>query len=103
MHLKSRLALADVTFALLLQESGQWIGFHYDSAGATAHMALSLSNATMGGRTVFALPSGQLLAPEHCAGCVLAHHGDVAHGVTQLWQGTRYGLYALAPRSGAAA
>ncbi len=99
------LALPAVTFALrrtaAQQGEARWIGFHYDSAGLTAHLPLSPSNATLGGRALFALPSGELLAPERCAGCVLAHHGDVAHGVTQLWEGVRYGLYALVARADA--
>ena len=101
----AHLALPAVTFALrrtAAQQGGaRWIGFHFDSAGLTAHLPLHASNATLGGRTLFALPSGELLAPERCAGCVLAHHGDVAHGVTQLWEGVRYGLYALVARADA--
>jgi hypothetical protein len=60
---------------------------------------LSESGGSVGGKTVFALPSGELLVPTRAAGSVLAHHGDVAHGVTQLEQGVRYGFYALVARA----
>ena len=50
---------------------------------------------------MYALPCGQLLVPQRAAGRVLAHHGDVAQGVTQLEKGVRYGLYALVARADA--
>jgi ubiquitin len=88
------LALASVVFALRRTEARaedpQWIGFHADPTGLTAQVPLG--GETVGGETVFALPSGRLLVPERTAGAVLAHHGDVAHGVTQLEKGVRYGL-----------
>ena len=43
---------------------------------------------------------GQLLAPERVAGRVVAHHGDVAHGVTRHEAGMRNGLFALVAREG---
>jgi ubiquitin len=98
------LALARVVFALRrtqAQEGAQkWINFHFDTAGATAQVPLAGggSGGGAGGRTVFALPTGQLLAPERVAGRVVAHHGDVAHGVTRHEAGTRYGLFALVAR-----
>ncbi len=95
------LRLADVTFAVRRTEAQaaapRWIGFHYDTAGATAQVPLG-GAGNVGGRTVFALPSGELLAPERDAGRVVAHHGDVAHGVTAHEAGTRYGLFALVAR-----
>ena len=87
------LALAHVVFALRrteAQREAKWIGFHADPTGLTAQVPLG--GETVGGETVFALPSGRLLVPERTAGAVLAHHGDVAHGVTQLEKGVRYGL-----------
>jgi hypothetical protein len=80
---------------------GKWINFHYDSAGLTAQVPLDGSGASVGGQTLYALPCGQLLAPRRVFGRAVAHHGDVAHGVTRLLQGTRYGLYALAAREDA--
>ena len=87
------LALAHVVFALRrteAQREAKWIGFHADPTGLTAQVPLG--GETTGGKTVFALPCGRLLVPERTAGAVLAHHGDVAHGVTQLEKGVRYGL-----------
>ncbi len=96
------LALARVVFVLRRTEARaedpQWINFHYDAAALTAQVPLSGGGDTVGGRTVYALPSGELLVPPRAAGAVLAHHGDVAHGVTQLERGVRYGLYALVAR-----
>ena len=40
-------------------------------------------------------------APKQEAGQVLAHHGDLAHGVTRLEKGVRIGLYALVARADA--
>jgi len=96
------LALAHVVFALRrteAQREAKWIGFHADPTGLTAQVPLG--GETVGGKTVFALPCGRLLVPERAAGAVLAHHGDVAHGVTALEKGLRYGLYALVARADA--
>ena len=124
------LRASDVVFALRRTEApasaaaadATWIGFHYDSAGLTAQIPLgtvavddhgsggsggggygSDKCSYEGGRTVYALASGALLVPERVAGRVLAHHGDVAHGVTRLSAGVRYGFYALVSRAAAAA
>jgi hypothetical protein len=96
------LALAHVVFALRrteAQREAKWIGFHADPTGLTAQVPLG--GETVGGKTVFALPCGRLLVPERAVGAVLAHHGDVAHGVTALEKGLRYGLYALVARADA--
>ncbi len=98
------LTVRDVVFALRRTEAqaeAQWIGFHYDPTGLTVQIALSGGADNVGGRTVYALPRGELLVPERAAGRILAHHGDVAHGVTQLSAGVRYGLYALVARADA--
>ena len=93
--------LSRVTFALRRTVArGAWIGWHYDTAGATAQVPLSGGGDTVGGQLVFALPTGALLAPPRVAGGLVAHHGDVPHGVTRLKRGVRYGLYALLPRGG---
>jgi hypothetical protein len=104
------LALPAVTFALRRTEAepgggaaSRWINFHSDRAGLTAQVPLSASADTVGGQLLLALPSGQLLAPERRLGAVMAHHGDVAHGVTQLERGLRCGLYALVARADAQA
>ena len=99
------LTLRSATLALrrTAQEGApQWINFHFDATtGLTAQIPLSGGADTAGGRTLFALPSGELLAPERAAGRVMAHHGDVAHGEKELEAGTRYGLYALVARADA--
>jgi hypothetical protein len=121
-HGVAPLRVSDIAFALrrteARAEAAQWINFHYDSAGLTAQIPLGVvdidrdygdqneaANDTraQGGRTVYALPSGALLVPERVAGSVLAHHGDVAHGVTRLGAGVRYGFYALVSRAAAGA
>jgi len=76
---------------------GAWIGFHSDAAGATAQVPLGDARAE-GGALVYALPCGELRAPARAPGVVLAHHGDVAHGVTRLARGRRYALFAVAAR-----
>jgi ubiquitin len=99
------LTVHDVVFALRRTEAqvaeAQWIGFHYDPTGLTVQIPLSGAADNVGGRTVYALPSGELLVPDRAAGRILAHHGDVAHGVTQLSAGVRYGFYALVARADA--
>ena len=95
------ITLNNVTFALRrteAQDDARWIGFHYDTTGLTAQIPLNFDDTIVGGRIVFALPNGELLAPSRKPGCVIAHHGDVAHGVTQHMKGTRYGLFALVSR-----
>ena len=80
--------------------AARWIGFHFDCCGLTAQIPLGGADCA-GGKTVFALPSGALLVPARAPGRLLAHHGDVAHGVTALEKGVRYGLYALVARADA--
>ncbi len=76
---------------------GAWINFHVDVAAATVQLPLGDAGAC-GGALLFALPDGRLLAPPRTPGVVLAHNGDVVHGVTRLERGTRYALYALVAR-----
>lgn len=71
--------------------------FHVDVAAATVQLPLGDAGAC-GGALLFALPDGRLLAPPRTPGVVLAHNGDVVHGVTRLERGTRYALYALVAR-----
>ena len=103
------LPLRCLTFALRrTQGQGRWIGWHYDQAGLTAAGALnggsgsgsssSAAQAVVGGQVAYLLADGALLAPQRLPGRVVAHHGDVAHGVTRLVSGVRYGLFALVAR-----
>ena len=73
----------------------------YDSAGLTAQVPLSPGDPSGGGSLCFALPTGELLVPGRFPGVPVAHHGDVAHGVTRLERGVRYGLYAIVARADA--
>ena len=52
----------------------------------------------VGGHLAYAGADGTLLLPRRVAGAIIAHDGDVVHGVTRLDAGTRYGLYALRAR-----
>ena len=102
--LKSRCPIAMVSARaehVYIVHSASAQPFAYDPTGLTAQIPIGDGAATAGGRTVYALPSGELLVPERVAGRVLAHHGDVAHGVTQLTAGVRYGFYALVARADA--
>lgn len=93
--------LSRVTFALRrTTATGAWIGWHRDDAGATVQVPLSATRDTVGGTLLFALPLGKIVTHKRIAGALVAHHGDVLHGVTRLVAGTRYGLYALLPRVG---
>jgi hypothetical protein len=97
------LALGAVTIILRrTAATGRWINFHSDSAGLTAVVPLEGdAGATVGGQPLYALSTGMLLAPRRTFGLAVAHHGDVAHGVTRLQTGTRYALYALVAREDA--
>jgi len=98
------ITLNSVTFAVRRTEAqldARWIGFHYDTAGLTAQIPLNDvcdENVVVGGSGIFALADGKLLTPTRAPGCVVAHHGDVAHGVTQHMNGIRYGLFCLVSR-----
>ena len=74
-------------------------GVDYDTAGLTAQVPLSDGNAEGGGILCYALPTGEMLMPSRKVGVPVAHHGDVAHAVTRLTRGVRYGLYALVART----
>jgi hypothetical protein len=47
---------------------------------------------------VFLTSAGDVVQPHRVAGGILAHDGDVVHGVTRLEKGVRYGLYVLRAR-----
>ena len=74
----------------------------FDSAGLTAQIPLSPGESSGGGSLCFALPTGEMLMPTRTPGVPLAHHGDVAHGVTRLKRVSgriRYVLYAIVARA----
>jgi large subunit ribosomal protein L40e len=78
--------------------TGRWINFHTDSAARTVQIPLSDDAETVGGRLVLLSADGSVVPLVRRAGAILAHDGDVVHGVTCLESGVRYGLYALQAR-----
>ncbi len=81
------------------EATGRFIAFHTDHAARTVQVPLSDDASCIGGRLLFACTDGQLLTAKRRQGCLLAHDGDVVHGVTRLIQGVRFGLYALRARA----
>ena len=59
---------------------------------------LSDDAACVGGRLVFAFPDGRVTLVHRKPGVLLAHDGDVVHGVTRLTAGVRYSLFAMLAR-----
>ena len=76
------------------QAHGQFIKFHTDVSKRTLQVALNGDDEYEGGRLVFAT-NGALIAPERPEGTVTIHHNDIAHGVSLLESGIRYGLFIL--------
>jgi hypothetical protein len=86
----------DITYVLRRTEAqGRWIGWHTDTARRTAQIPLRDDASCVGGRLVLAHPDGSVTMAQRRAGHVLAHDGDIVHGVTRLAAGTRYALFAL--------
>ena len=80
------------------EATGRFIAFHTDHAARTVQVPLIDDKSCIGGRLLFACTDGQLMPAQRRQGCILAHDGDVVHGVTCLVQGVRFGLYALRSR-----
>jgi hypothetical protein len=78
--------------------TGRFIAFHTDHAARTVQVPLNHDSSCVGGRLLFAHTDGKLLLAQRKEGCILVHDGDVAHGVTRLIKGVRFGLYALRSR-----
>ena len=82
------------------------IGFHTDSgnnhlkASQTAQLTLNSDLEYQGGRLCFFVGEDQLDIPVRPAGCLTIHSDTVAHGVTRLHGGSRYGLFVLHKASG---
>jgi len=80
---------------LLLRRSqahGQCISFHTDCGSKlTVQVALNGDNQYEGGRLCYITAHG-LEVPERPAGCLTIHDDTIAHGVSRLISGTRYGL-----------
>lgn len=73
---------------------GQCINFHMDTSLRTMQVPLNSDSEYEGGRLVFATAAG-LCYPPRPAGSHTIHDNTVVHGVTQMMQGTRYGLFLL--------
>jgi hypothetical protein len=78
--------------------TGRFIAFHTDHAARTVQVPLNHDSSCVGGRLLFARTDGKLLMARRREGCILVHDGDVAHGVTRLIKGIRFGLFALRSR-----
>jgi hypothetical protein len=70
--------------------TGQFIKFHSDVIKRTIQIAVNGEEDYMGGRLIFATNSA-LYAPERPEGTVTIYHNDIAHGVSVLEIGIRYG------------
>jgi hypothetical protein len=79
--------------------SGRWINLHKDTSARTVQVPLSDDAQTVGGRLVLLSSDGRVVPVVRRAGALLAHDGDIVHGVTSLVCGVRYGLYALKARA----
>jgi hypothetical protein len=87
-----------VPSAILLRRCaayGQCIDFHLDHCARTMQVALNDDTEYAGGRLVFAV-RGQLVAPRRPRGSVTLHGDKVAHGVSTMVSGVRYGLFVRA-------
>lgn len=92
---------AELAVALRRTEAtGRWISLHRDPHTArTVQVPLSGDGECDGGRLFYLLPSGEVRMADRVRGRMLAHDGDVVHGVTALTRGVRRGLYVLKGRA----
>ena len=73
---------------------GECINFHTDHSLRTMQIPLNGDGDYEGGRLVYATKSG-LEFPSRPAGSATTHNNRIAHGVTTLARGVRYGLFFL--------
>ena len=73
-------------------EHGKFIKFHKDYSFKT--LQVPLNKEYQGGRLVYMTKRG-LEFPDRTAGTYTRHANDIAHGVTCLESGVRYGLFLL--------
>ena len=76
------------------EEHGRCIKFHTDRSLKTMQVPLNDETEYEGGRLVFATKDG-LVYPPRPAGSATLHRNTIAHGVTTLTSGVRYGLFLL--------
>eukprot|EP00567_Pseudictyota_dubia_P018270 CAMPEP_0197445092 /NCGR_PEP_ID=MMETSP1175-20131217/10397_1 /TAXON_ID=1003142 /ORGANISM="Triceratium dubium, Strain CCMP147" /LENGTH=290 /DNA_ID=CAMNT_0042975995 /DNA_START=204 /DNA_END=1073 /DNA_ORIENTATION=+ len=73
------------------------IGWHTDFVRRTLQVALNDDDEYEGGRLVYGTTSG-LCIPQRQAGCASLHGSSIAHGVSEMLDGCRYGLFLLDTR-----
>ena len=77
---------------------GKSIKFHTDESYKTLQVPLNDQSEYTGGRLVFVTKDGAFV-PIRNAGTYTKHRNDIAHGVTRLESGVRYGLFLLQKRA----
>ena len=75
------------------------IPFHRDVSTRTLQVPLVGEEAYVGGRLTFATTQAGITTPRRPAGSYTLHDNTIAHGVTKLTSGVRYGLFLLHERS----
>jgi hypothetical protein len=79
--------------------TGKWIEWHTDAAARTLCVPLNGSSEYVGGQLLLAeVGKSTLGVPKRTAGAWIVHDGDLAHAVTRLERGVRYGLFLLIAR-----
>merc|ERR1711972_352426 len=77
---------------------GECINFHTDDehngAKLTMQIPLNGDDAYVGGRLVYATTRG-FVEPWRPAGSVTIHNNQIVHGVSNMMEGVRYGLFFL--------
>ena len=75
-------------------EHGNVIKFHTDKSYKTLQVPLNDESEYTGGRLIYVTKDGAFV-PSRDAGSYTKHANDIAHGVTRLESGVRYGLFLL--------
>ena len=75
-------------------EHGKCIQFHVDHSLRTMQIPLNDATEYQGGQLCYVMP-GELFFPKRMAGTATIHRNNIAHGVTTLVTGVRYGLFLL--------
>ena len=76
-------------------EHGKCIKFHTDHHIKTMQIPLNSENEYSGGRLVYVTKDDGLVYPSRPAGSATLHRNHIAHGVTTLTDGVRYGIFLL--------
>ena len=73
---------------------GKFISPHTDYSLKTMQVALNSQKDYEGGRLVY-FSKGKKIVPEREQGSITIHHNDIVHGVSEMKEGARYGLFFL--------